>query len=274
MGLSTRFRGRYALVLAMVCVGIGGGGHAQRLDRATSPSPEMIRSDTADLPEEPRPAGSVSSSSDMDSIATEGEAPYAGVTAVVDRRKPASKYRLVVKSDEVVPTLTSGEKFRASLQSRISPGGVGATLFAAGFSHLRNSSPDYGTDKGAFGERLGALALKQTSSSFFSYGVYASLAHTDPRYYVMGPRESITRRAVYSASRVVVTRSDDGHSRINWPKLAGIATATALTNLYYPKEDHGFADSVKAFGGSVGASALTYELHEFLGDAVRAVRNR
>lgn len=281
MGLSSIFRGRYALVLAAGCLLMRGGGHAQHLAATTSTATasartlEVATSDAVNLPDAPQPVASSSSATNADVTATDGDAPYGGVTEVVTyHRKPASKYRLVVKSDEVVPTLTSGEKIRASLQSRISLGGLGATIFAAGFSQMRDGSPHYGTDTGAFGERLGGIALKQTSSSFFSYGVYASLAHTDPRYYVMGPRESITRRAVYSASRVVVTRSDSGHDRINWPKLAGIATATALTNLYYPTADHGFGNSVKAFGASVGSSALTYELHEFLGDAFHAVRGR
>jgi hypothetical protein len=262
MGLSTIFRGRFALLLAIGCLSMRAGGHAQHL--ATAPPATEVSA--PDLPDAPQPALAT-----PDPAADPTAAPDPAATETVAlRTKPASKYRLVVRSDEVVPPLTAGDKLKLSLLSRVSPLDVGATVLSAGWSHLRDSDPHYGTDKGAFGERLGALALKQTSQSLFTYGIYAAAARHDPRYYVMGPDESFTRRAVYSASRLVVARTDSGHDAINWPKLAGIASATALTNLYYPPQDHGhFASS---FGTSLATSVLTNELHEFMGDAFHLIR--
>lgn len=259
MGLSTIVRGRYALVLAAACLCMRAGGHAQHTTAITHPAALP----SAELPEAPQPTFSTSAA----------EAPEPAVTETVAlRRKQPSKYRLVVRSDEVVPPLTSGDKLKLSIISRLTPQDVAATVYSAGYSHLRDSDPHYGTDKGAFGERLGALAIKQTTQSVSSYGVYAAAFHQDPRYYVMGPRESVTRRAVYSASRLLVARTDSGHDAVNWPKLAGIATATALTNLYYPQQDRGLGESLQSFGISLGTSVLTNELHEFVGDAVRMVR--
>lgn len=170
--------------------------------------------------------------------------------------------------------MNSFDKLKLSIMSRLTASDIVATVFSAGWSQIRDSSPHYGTDSGAFGERLGALALKQTTQSIFNYGIYAGLFHDDPRYYVMGRQRSIGVRALYSASRLVITQTDDGRAAINWPKFAGIASATALTEAYYPAQDHGFASRTAAFGESLGTSILNNEIHEFLGDGLRLLRHK
>lgn len=172
--------------------------------------------------------------------------------------------------------LTSEQKIRLSLQSRISLGGVGSSILSAGEQQLFNSRPHYGTDSGAFGQRLGAAELKQVTESFFSYGVYAAAFHEDPHYYVMGPGpgHTVVHRAIYSASRAVLTSTDEGNTSINWAKLAGEATAVGLTNTYYPREDSGFADTMGAYGSSLAGTVLGLELHEFLPDLVRLAFHR
>ena len=138
---------------------------------------------------------------------------------------------------------------------------------------MRNSAPHYGTDSSAFGERLGALALKQTTQSIFSYGFYAGMFHDDPRYSVMGRQKNVGVRAIYSASRVFITQKNDGSQAVNWPKFAGIASAAAVDNAYYPPRDHGFAKGATAFGISLWTSALNNEIHEFIGDGLRLVKH-
>ncbi len=188
---------------------------------------------------------------------------------------PAHKNRRIIRPYEEAAPLDAYGKIELSIMSRATPGEAFATVFSAGWSQLRDSRPHYGRDTGAFEKRLGALAIKQTSQSFFSYGVYAAAFHDDPRYYVMGSTVPLWRRAVYSGTRTFITQKDDATPAINWPRLAGIATATALTNLYYPKVDRGFGDQSKAFAVSIGTSVMNDELHEFLGDAMRMVhRNR
>jgi hypothetical protein len=81
-------------------------------------------------------------------------------------------------------------------------------------------------------------------------------------------------RAIYAAERTIITQKDDGSQAINWPKLAGIATSTALTTAYYPTVDHGFGNESKAFAMSLATSILNDELHEFSGDVIRMIRHK
>lgn len=190
-----------------------------------------------------------------------------GVTKPDIPGEAAKRLDRIIEPGETGVPLNSADKFELAVMSRITPADITATVFSAGWSHLRDSAPHYGTDSGAFGERLGALALKQTTQSIFGYGIYASLLHDDPRYYVMGRKRKVATRAVYAASRLVITQRDSGKSAINWPEFAGIASSTALTNAYYPTRDHGFANGAEAFGVSLGTSILDNEFHEFIEDA-------
>jgi hypothetical protein len=187
--------------------------------------------------------------------------------------KWAPKYHRTVHPDERAYSLTPMDKLKLSLMSRLTPGEAASTVLGAAWSQARNSRPNYGTDRGAFGERMGALALKQTSQSFFSYGVFPALLHQDPRYYILGDTRPFKRRIVYSAVTVVITQNDEGNSVINWSRLAGVAAATALTTAYYPKENHGFNNESKAYVASLGTAVLNSELHEFGGEIVHLIHH-
>jgi hypothetical protein len=185
---------------------------------------------------------------------------------------PARKYHRVVRPYEDAGPLTGFDKIKLSIISRATIGEVVGTAWSAGWSQWRDSRPHYGQGTEAFEKRLGALAIKQTSQSFFTYGVYAAAFHDDPRYYVMGPTEKPVKRLIWSAERTVFTQKDDGSPAINWPKLASVATSTVLTTAYYPAVDHGFGNESKAFAMSLATSILNDELHEFGGDVIHMIR--
>jgi hypothetical protein len=157
-------------------------------------------------------------------------------------------------------------------------GGLGdaVSLFAAtgwvasaGWSHLTNGSPNYGTDKGAFGQRLGAAAIRNVSEDIFTDCFFAPVFHEDPRYYIMGRGNNFFKRAIYAATRTIVTRTDGGRATPNIARLAGNAAGAALTVTYYPAKNTTFGEVAETFGGSVGGSALGYVVTEFIGDALQ-----
>ena len=95
--------------------------------------------------------------------------------------------------------------------------------------NLVDGDPKYGTDSAAFGERLGAAALRQASFRFFSDSLLPTLTHEDPRYFrkAYGP---IKERGVYAAERVFVAQRDDGSHGFNISDVLGRAMAGALTH--------------------------------------------
>jgi hypothetical protein len=180
----------------------------------------------------------------------------------------------IVPPDLGPQPLSAGQKFELSLRSSVSAISFGSAFISAGWSHLNNSRPHYGSDRAGFGERLGAAKLKASTESLFSYGLWASAFHEDPHYYVMGSSHPITHRAFYSATRVLITRKDSGGTGVNWAKLVGLACSNALVNTYYPDVDRGARSSATAYATNIATTAATNEISEFLPDLLKAIRHK
>jgi hypothetical protein len=246
------------VLAAMLSVGATSVAHSQE------PEPQSPSVTLANLPDAPS------------AVAAAGiPDPFAGYIAQpATRTKPAKKYHRTVHPDEIAAPLSAGDKLELAVMSRFTLTDMFSTAFSAGLSQWRDGRPHYGEDEGAFGERLGGLALKQTTQSIFSYGLYAAAFHDDPRYYIMGDGHKVTKRLIYSATRLVITKKDDGSSAINWPKFAGVVSAAALSNAYYPQRDRGPLNTTYSILSSFGTSVLNNEIHEFIGDAARIVHRR
>src|ERR1700748_841498 len=98
--------------------------------------------------------------------------------------------------------------------------------------------------------------------------------HTHRRYISMGHGHRVGKRILYSATRLVITKKDDGTSATNWPKFAGVVSAAALSNAYYPQRDRGPLNTTYSVLSSFGTSVLNNEIHEFIGDAAKIIHRR
>jgi hypothetical protein len=172
----------------------------------------------------------------------------------------------------VVP-LNAGDKLKLSIQEQLTPFALTSMLFAAGWEHLRDSNPKYGTNSTAFAERLGAAAARQTSQAIFSDGVYASVFRQDPRFYRLA-NGSLLKRIGYAAGRVFRTRSDAGDPEINYSLLLGHATAQALTLTYYPDRSQNGRVAATGFAWSLFGSMLGNQYHEFWPDILQTILQR
>ena len=159
--------------------------------------------------------------------------------------------------------ISARDKMMIGLQDSYSLMNFGGMFAAAGYEQLRNAEPNYGTDRGAFGERLGAAAIRDTTQGVFTDAVFAPLLHEDPRYYAEGPQYSTIHRALYAVTRPLITRTDSGHKTLNGALLLGYASSSLLNNAYYPAINRNAHDTAIAFGGSLGGSALGFLISEF-----------
>jgi hypothetical protein len=187
----------------------------------------------------------------------------------------APMYSRVIPAGEAAPQIHKVDKIILATRDLYSVTSFADFFVSAGWQQLRNSQPNYGTDRGAFGERLGAAAIRDSSQSFLTNGVFAVWLHQDPRYFALGRRYSIGRRTWYALTRPLITRdSSDGHAELNTSLLLGQAAGTALTNLYYPQSNRNFHDNISGFGSSIGGSALSFVLDEYTSEILKAVHLR
>lgn len=183
----------------------------------------------------------------------------------------ASRYDKLIVPNEQAPTLNAKDKFVMGAKDSITPFSAMSWLASAGWSHLTDGPPNYGTDSGAFGQRLGAAAIRGISEDLFTTSIMSNVFREDPRYYKLGRGHSIKQRIIYAATRPLITRTDSGHTAVNWALLSGYLEAATLTNAYYPDKNHGVAETMQTYGNSIGGSALGFGVSEFLSDALEIV---
>jgi hypothetical protein len=220
-----------------------------------------------DLPDAPSAVRSAALSEASSSSSTEFslDAPSARQTHT---GRTASRWDTIILPGEQAPSLTAKDKFVMGARSSVTPFSMVGWVASAGWSHLTNGYPNYGTDRGAFGQRLGAAAIRDVSEDLFSTSIMANVLHEDPRYYKMGRGHSIAKRVVYAATRAIITRTDSGKATPNLALLSGNLAGAALTNAYYPQLNHGASQTMMIFGSSVGGSAIGFGVSEFLNDGL------
>ena len=197
----------------------------------------------------------------------------AGAAFFDDTQKPKpavapSVHDKYISPGQIAPKLTAGNKAFLGVKDAISPFSAVGWILSAGYEQASNGSPNYGTNSTAFAQRFGASVARDVSEGILSDSVMSPLFHEDPRYYVMGPSHNFFARAIYAATRPVMTRTDGGRQTINLGFLAGNLEGSALTNLYYPQVNRNAADTLRTFGGSLGGGALGFLASEFYDSVV------
>jgi hypothetical protein len=176
---------------------------------------------------------------------------------------------MTIAPGEITSPMTAQDKVVGGMKDSVSLFAMAGWFASAGWEQLTNGSPNYGTDRGAFGQRLGAAAVRDISEGIFNESFFAPVFHQDPRYYKMGPGQNFFKRAVYAGTRVIITRMDSGSTAPNFSMLAGDAAGAVLTNTYYPQLNHGFTQNALTMGSSLGGSALGFLVNEFSGDVLQ-----
>src|SRR5215813_2880897 len=162
---------------------------------------------------------------------------------------------------------TQTEKFRAFVDEARSP----LTFRAAGVNAGVLSDTEVGSPSSGRQARLtelykGALIQKE-SSAFFGKYLYPALLKQDPRYHPSSS-QSFWGRAIYAASRTVITRDDSGKPTLNTSYFLGVLTSVAISTAYRPYWTRSTSATLKTFGSTIGSDAGINLLHEF-GPSIR-----
>ena len=134
---------------------------------------------------------------------------------------------------------------------------------AAGGFHHNGGLP-------GFGEYYARGFSDQIIGSYVTDAILPSLLHEDPRYFRLGTG-TFWRRTYYAASRIFVTRMDNGKSRFNITEIAGNIGIDAITTWYYP-DSQSASKGLERFGMQLGNDAISNILTEFWPDIKHRLR--
>jgi hypothetical protein len=184
---------------------------------------------------------------------------------------PTGKWDVTVFRNERPHPFTGLDKVKYAGVEELSPFTIFDAAWSAGYEQLRNGTPHYGSDEGAWGERFGAAAFRQGTYRLFGDGVFPALLHEDPRYYRVA-QGSLLSRGARSALQVLVSHRDDGSVGVNYSLLAGEAVANSLPLTFYPSRDVHASTVISGFSFSLLDDAALRLFREFVPDALRKVR--
>jgi len=207
-------------------------------------------------------AGAASSAS-LTSLVMDQSAARSPGSATLPEASRTEKY---IEPGQPAPSLTAGDKALLGVKDAFSLLAAAGWLASAGYEQASNGSPNYGTDRGAFGQRLGAAVVLNSTEDVLGDAVLSPILREDPRYYRMGPGHNFFARLVYSGTRAIITRTDGGRTSPNFALLAGNLAGSALTNTYYPQLNRGPSQTMMTFGESLGGTAIGDVVREFYED--------
>jgi len=121
-----------------------------------------------------------------------------------------------------------------------------------------------------FGEYYARGFGDQIIGSYITDAILLSLLHDDPRYFRLGSG-TFWHRTYYAASRIFVTRRDNGTSRFNITEIAGNIGVDAITTWYYP-DSQSASKGLERFGMQLGNDAISNILTEFWPDIKHRLR--
>jgi hypothetical protein len=175
-----------------------------------------------------------------------------------------------VSVDEKLPPMTFKDKFIEASQDNFDYSSIALPALVAFYDLKTNATPEFGHGGVGYGRYLWHSAVDQTSENYFVEFIVPVATHEDPRYYTLG-RGGFAKRTIYSLSRVIVTRSDEGRREFNASEVLGSGMSAALANAYYPSRERSFGNTAKQWGTDIGIDALSMMVKEFWPDINNAL---
>ena len=232
---------------------------------------DAVAAGTASSPGAAVVSDPLQSSSSLDAQQSAPNAPASQSSGAGDRVPQTTRILGVIpnfraiSTDEKLPAQSVKEKFVTASEDSFDYSSIFIPLALAGYSQLRNSTPEFGTGGVAFGRYLWHAAVDQTSENYMVEFVVPSITHEDTRYYTLG-RGGFWKRTGYALSRAVVTRSDSGKEVFNASEVIGSGAASGLSSLYYPSRERSIANTGEEWGLDIGIDAASFVAKEFWPD--------
>ena len=140
-----------------------------------------------------------------------------------------------VSAGTTLPPQTSKEKFTTGFEDSFD---YSAFVFAgiqAGISQATDAYPAFHQGAAGYARYFWHQFADQADENLLVESILPAVLHEDSRYYTLG-HGGFARRSVYAASRVLITRKDDGAPTVNVSEILGAGGAAAISSAYYPGE--------------------------------------
>ena len=138
-----------------------------------------------------------------------------------------------VSADTKLPPQTAKEKFILAGKNSFDYSSFLLSAIQAGFAMDANSYPEFHQGVAGYARYYWHTLADTADENFMVSGLFPVVFRQDTRFYTKG-HGRVGRRALYAASRVLITRQDSGSSMFNFSEVIGSGAAAGVSTLYYP----------------------------------------
>jgi hypothetical protein len=138
--------------------------------------------------------------------------------------------------------------------------GITSLLAEADASH-----PTFGKGVGGFGDYYWHGFLDKADGNYWVVWALPGVLHEDERYYAKGTG-SIVSRAVYAATRIVITPNYNGKNTFNGAEILGRGISQAISLSYYPSSTSTVSGFTSKYAYALGRDAFTNVFRELWPD--------
>jgi hypothetical protein len=177
-----------------------------------------------------------------------------------------------VSPGEIVPKETPREKFVTATLDNFDYTSLSFAGVIAANSFVTKATPEFHQGAAGYARYYWHTVADQAVENYFVELIVPAITHEDSRYYAMGKQGGgFWKRAGYSLSRVLVTRTDSGKPTFNYSEIVGSAAAVSVSNFYYPTAEQTVSNGLRNWGLDITYDSVTFVFHEFWPDISHAV---
>jgi hypothetical protein len=191
-------------------------------------------------------------------------------------RKPCSEliypYQRFLGTEVVIP-MTWQQKGYLALHDLTDPANFGTIVGISAISIGADPDTAYGPGLKGFGKSVGVSLLQDATGQFIGAFAIPVIAHQDPRYLRM-PHARLSKRILYSVSRTVIGRHDDGTYMPNYATLFNYPIGAVIANQYVPGIAGDTSSTIDRVAIGLATDPANNLLNEFLPDVAAHVHIR
>jgi hypothetical protein len=201
------------------------------LNEPSTPTPSLPASD---LPNAPDPAQTPAvdppkqTSDNPDAVSANGTRQTKRVLGIYPNFS-------AVSAGEKLPPQTVKQKFILAGKNSFDYSSFILSGIQAGVAMNGNSYPEFHQGVAGYARYYWHTVLDTIDENFMVSGAFPALFHQDNRFYTLG-HGGFRKRAFYAATRVLVTRQDNGDHNFNFSEVIGSGAASGVASLYYPSK--------------------------------------
>jgi len=136
-----------------------------------------------------------------------------------------------------------------------------------------DAHPQLGVGMAGYGRYYWRGFVDKADGNYMVVFVLPTIFHQDERYYARG-EGGIWKRALYAASRILITPNYHGHNSFNASEVFGRGIAQAVSASYYPSHDRTAGALAVKYGWAMERDALTNVFREFWPDIATHILHR